>query len=88
MINDTVQSNDEAYLKRMDEPPSNVRKVKAIYVHSRWGTQSHVSWNQAIKPSIDKLSDLQTGPYEVVEVDPSGIDYFIKRLGSSAKPIR
>ena len=38
--------------------------------------------------TIDKLSELQTGPYEVVEVDPSGIDYFIKRLGSSAKPIR
>ena len=35
MINDTVKSNNEAYLKRMDERPSNVRKVKAIYAHSR-----------------------------------------------------
>ena len=44
--------------------------------------------------TIDKHSDLQTadwpllGPYEVVEVEDSGVDYLIKKIGSSSAPIR
>ena len=38
--------------------------------------------------TTDKLSDLQTGPYEVVEVEESGVDYLINKIGSSAAPIR
>jgi hypothetical protein len=38
--------------------------------------------------TIDKLSDLQPGPYEVIEVEESGVDYLIKKIGSSAGPIR
>ena len=86
MINDTVKANNEAYLKRMDERPSNVRKVKAIRSFSLGDTVTRIM--ESGNKTIDKLSDLQTGPYEVVEIDPSGIDYFIKRLGSSSKPIR
>ena len=35
-----------------------------------------------------QLSDLHTGPYEVVEVEESGVDYLIKRIGLSVAPIR
>ena len=40
--------------------------------------------------TTDKLSDLQIGPYEVhvVEVKESDVDYLIKKIGSSAAPIR
>ena len=40
--------------------------------------------------TIDKLSDPQTRPYEVIEVEESGVDYLylIKKIGSSAAPIR
>ena len=37
--------------------------------------------------TIDKLSDLQTGPYEVIEVEESGVDYLIKKIDSSTAPI-
>ena len=47
--------------------------------------------NETIKVSNEaylKLSDLQTGPYEVIEVEESRIDYLIKKIGSSAAPVR
>jgi hypothetical protein len=34
----------------------------------------------------DKLSALQDGPFEVMEVGSSGVDYKIKRLGSNREP--
>ena len=40
------------------------------------------------KYSDRHLSDLQTGTYEVTEVAESGVDYLIKKIGSSMEPIR
>ena len=38
--------------------------------------------------TTDKLPDLQRGPYEVIKVEESGSDYLIRKIGSSAAPIR
>ena len=85
-INETVKASNEAYLKRMDERPSNQRKLKSI---RRLNLGDRVTW---IMPSgnkiIDKLLDLQTGPYEAIEVEESGVDYLTKKIGSSVAPVR
>ena len=78
--------SNEAYLKRMDERPSNQRKLKSLRQLNLGDRVTRImpSGNK----TTDKLSDLQTGPYEVVEVEESGVDYLIKKIGSSAAPIR
>ena len=85
-INETVKVSNEAYLKRMDERPSNQRKLKSLRQLNLGDRVTRImpSGNK----TIDKLSDLQTGPYEVIEVEESGVDYLIKKIGSSAAPIR
>ena len=73
--------SNEAYLKCMDEKPSNQRRLKSFRQLNQ--TRIMPSGNT----TTDKLSDLQTGPYEVIEVEESGVDYLIKEIGSSAAPI-
>ena len=88
-INETMKVSNEAYLKRMDERPSNQRRLKSLRQLNLQNLGDRVT---RIMPSgnktIDKLSDLQTGPYGVIEVEESGVDYLIKKIGSSAAPIR
>ena len=85
-IDETIKVSNEAYLKRMDEGPSNQRKLKALRRLNLGGRVTRImpSGNK----TIDKLSELQTGPYEVIEIEESGVDYLIKKIGSSAAPIR
>ena len=37
---------------------------------------------------IDKLSELQRGPYEVVVAEPTGVDYQLRKVGTTDKLIR
>jgi len=38
--------------------------------------------------TIDKLSALQEGPYTITQVEDTGVDYTIKRKGSTEPPVR
>ena len=38
--------------------------------------------------TIDKLTQLQTGPFTVIAVDESGVDSLIQMVGSSQQPVR
>ena len=78
----------EAYLKRMDERPSNQRKLKSLRQLNLGDRVTRSRIMPSGNKTTDKLSDLQTGPREVVEVEESGVDYFIKKICSSAAPIR
>ena len=81
-----MKASNEAYLKRMDKRPSDQRKLKSL---RRLNLGDRVTLIMPIgNKTIDKLSDLQTGPYEVIDVEESGVDYLIKKIGSSAAPIR
>ena len=65
--NETVKVSNEAYLKRMDEGPSNQRKLKAL---RRLNLGDRVTRTMPSGNTIiDKLSDLQTSSYEVIEVE-------------------
>ena len=74
-MNETVKVSNEAYLKRMDERPSNQRKLKSLRQLNLGDRVTRImpSGNK----TTDKLSDLQTGPYEVIGVEESGVDYSI-----------
>ena len=65
--------NNERYLKEMEDRPSNVRKA-GLLRHFKVGdrvTRYLATGNR----TIDKLSELQRGPYEVIVVDDTGVDY-------------
>ena len=85
-IIETVKVSNEAYLTRMDERSSNQCRLGSL---RQLNLGDRVT---GIMPSgnktTDKLSDLQTGPYEVIEVEESGVDCRIKKIGSSVAPIR
>ena len=70
----------------MDERPSNQRRLRSLRQLNLGDrvTQIMPSGNK----TTNKLSDLQTGPYEVIEVEESGVDYLIKKIGSSVAPTR
>jgi hypothetical protein len=70
----------------MDERPSNQRKLKALRRSNLGDRVTRIM--PSSNKTIDKLSDLQTGPYEVIEVEESGVDYLIKKVGSSAAPVQ
>ena len=55
----------------MDERPSNQRRLKSLRQLNLGDRVTRImpSGNK----TIDKLSDLQTGPYEVIEVEESGV---------------
>ena len=38
--------------------------------------------------TIDKLSELQRGPYEVIVAEPAGVDYQVRKVGITDKLIR
>ena len=85
-IIETIKQSNEAYLKRMDDRPSNQRKLNSLRKLQLGDRVTRIMYSG--NKTIDKLSDLQTGPYEVVEVEESGVDYLIKKIGSSSAPIR
>ena len=76
-INETIKVSNEAYLKRMDERPSNQRRLKLLRQLNLGDRVTRImpSGNK----TTDKLSDLHTCPYEVIEAEESGVDYLIKR---------
>ena len=85
-INRTVKVNNERYLKEMEERPSNVRKA-GLLRHFKVGdrvTRYLATGNR----TIDKLSELQRGPYEVIVVEDTGVDYQLRKVGTTDKPIR
>ena len=69
--------SNEAYIKRIDERPSNQRKLKALRQLKLGDRVTRIM--PGGNKTIDKLSDLRTGPYEVIEVEGSGVDYLKKR---------
>ena len=81
-----MKVNNEAYLRRMDERPSNQRKLKSLRQLNLGDRITRImpSGNK----TTDKLSYLQPCPYEVIEVEESGVDYLIRKICSSAEPIR
>ena len=85
-INRTVKENNERYLKEMEERPSNVRKaglLRKFKVGDRV-TRYLATGNR----TIDKLSELQRGPYEVIVAEPTGVDYQLRKVGTTDKLIR
>ena len=70
----------------MDDKPSNQIKVKSLRKFQLGDRVTRIVYSG--NETIDKLAELQTGPYEVVEVEKSGVDYLIKKIGSSSAPIR
>jgi len=81
-----VKENNERYLKEMEERPSNVRKA-GLLRHFKVGdsvTRSLATGNR----TIDKLSQLQRGPYEVVVAESTGVDYQLRKVGTTDKLIR
>ena len=67
-INEIVKVSNEAYmyLKRMDERPSSQRKLKSLRQLNLGDRVTRIM--SSGNKTIDKLSDLQTGDYEVIEV--------------------
>ena len=87
-INRTVKENNERYLKGMEERPSNVRKA-GLLRHFKVGdrvTRYLATGNR----TIDKLSELQRGPYEVIVAESTGVDYQpeLRKVGTTDKLIR
>jgi hypothetical protein len=85
-INRTVKGNNEEYLRDMEERPSNVRKarlLRKLKVGDRV-TRYLATGNR----TIDKLSELQRGPYEVTVAEPTGVDYQLRKVGTTDKLIR
>ena len=78
--------NNESYLKSMEERKSNQRKLDSLrqFQVGDKVTRYQVTGNK----TIDKLSQLQTGPFTVIAVDESGVDYLIQLIGSSKQPVR
>ena len=70
----------------MDNKKSNLSKLKHLRHFKIGDTVTRIM--ESGHTTIDKLSSLQTGPYEVIEIDPSGVDYVVQKIGSSNKPIR
>ena len=70
----------------MDERPSNQRRIKTLRKFEIGDRVTRIM--KSGNKTIDKLSALQTGPYEVIEVEESGVDYLIKKIGVSSAPIR
>ena len=70
--------NNESYLKSMEERKSNQRKLDSLrqFQVGDKVTRYQVTGNK----TIDKLSQLQTGPFTVTAVDESGVDYLIQCL--------
>ena len=70
----------------MEERPSNVRKAGllrkfkvGVRVTTYLATGNH---------TIDKLSELQRGPYEVIVAEPIEVDYQLRKVGTTYKLIR
>ena len=85
-INRTVKENNERYLKEMEERPSNERKadlLRKFKVGDRV-TRCLATGNR----TIDKLSELQNGPYEVIVAELTGVDYQLRKVGTTDKLIR
>jgi hypothetical protein len=82
----TVKMNNESYLKSMDVRKSNQRKLDSLrqFQVDDKVTRYQVTGNK----TIDKLSQLQTGPYTVTALDESGVDCLIQIIGSSQQPVR
>ena len=78
--------NNESYLKSMDERKSNQRKLDSLrqFQIGDKVTRYQVTGNK----TIDKLSQLQTGPFTVIAIDESGVDSLIQMVGSSQQPVR
>ena len=60
------------YLKDMEERPSNVRKaglLRKLKVGDR--VTRYLATGNC---TVDKLSELQRGPYEVIVAEPTGVD--------------
>ena len=72
----------------MDERKSNQRKLDSLrqFQVGDKVTRYQVTGNK----TIDKLSQLQTGPFTVTAVDESGVDYLIhvQKIGSFEQPVR
>ena len=85
-INRTVKENNEKYLKKMEERPSNVRKAELLR-HFKVGDRvaRHLATGNR---TIDKLSELQRGPYEVVVAESTGVDYRLRKVGTTDELIR
>ena len=73
-------------IKSVDGRKSNQGKLKSLckFQIGDKVTRYQVTGNK----TIDKLSQLQTGPFAVTEVDESGVDYVIQKIGSSQQPVR
>ena len=73
--------NNEIYLKSMDERKSNPRKLGSLrqFQVGDKVTRYQVTGNK----TVDKLSQLQTGPFIVIAVDESEVDYLIQMIDSS-----
>ena len=85
-INRTVKENNEKYLRDMEERPSNVRKAGLL---RKFKVDDRVTRYLATgNRTIDKLSELQRGPYEVTVAEPTEVDYQLRKVGTTDKLIR
>ena len=85
-INSTVKKNNDKYLESMDLRKSNQRRIDKLR-HFKIGdkvTLRKLTGNN----TIDKLADINTGPYTVTTVEDTGVDYILQLIGSSNQPVR
>ena len=81
-----MKENNEKYLRDMEERPSNVRRASLL---RKFKVGDRVTRYLATgNRTIDKLSELQRGPYEVIVAEPTGVDYQLRKVGTTDKLIR
>ena len=85
-INKCVELALTAYNDEMVNQPSNKRRENQLrsFKLNDTVTRHKASGNK----TIDKLSALQQGPYKIIHVDDTGVDYTIQRMGSTEPAVR
>jgi hypothetical protein len=79
-----VQKAKEIYRNKMDNLPGNVKKVlRKLNVGDKVNRRIFYTEN-----TVAKLSDNYDGPYTIIDADDTGVNYTIKRDGSTEPPVK
>ena len=85
-INKCVEYAAKKYQKQMVDQPLNVHRKKQLRTFKLLETVTR--FKDPGNKTTDKLSALQKGPYIIVKVEDTGVDYVIQRQGSIEPPVR
>ena len=85
-INKCVEYATKKYQKQMVDQPLNVHRQKQLRTFKL--SETVTRFKDTGNKTIDKLSALQEGPYTIVKVEDTGVDYIIQRQGSTEPPVR